>query len=40
MAKFSGLYVVKKQVGDLDYLIATPDRRKGVQLCHVNMMKP
>ena len=38
-AKFSGHYVVKKKVGDLDYLIATPERRKGVQLCHVNMLK-
>ena len=38
-AKFSGPYVVKKKVRDLDYLIATPDRRKGVQLCHINMLK-
>ena len=40
-AKFSGPYVVKKKkkMEDCDYLIATPDRRKGVQLCHVNMLK-
>ena len=37
-AKFSGPYVVKK-VGDLDYLIAILDRCKGVQLCHINMLK-
>ena len=39
-AKFNGPYIVKKQVGDLDYLIAIPDMRNGVQLCHVNMLKP
>ena len=27
-------------MGDLDYLVATPDRRKRAQLCHVNMLKP
>ena len=25
---------------DLDYLVATPHRRKRAQLCHVNMLKP
>ena len=39
-AKFSGPYVVKKKVGDLDYLFVTPDRCQGMQLCHVNMLKP
>ena len=39
VAKFRCPYVVKK-VGDLDYLIAIPDMRNGVQLCHVNMLKP
>ena len=24
----------------MDYLIVTPDRRKSVQLCHINMLKP
>ena len=38
-ATFSGLYVVKKKMKDLDYLIATPDRCKDVQLWHVNMLK-
>ena len=32
-------YVVKKKVSDLNYVIATPDRRKHDQLCHVNMLK-
>lgn len=27
-------------MGDSDYLIATPDRQKVVQFCHVNMLKP
>ena len=32
--------MIEKKVGDLDYLVATPDRRKRAQLCHVNMLKP
>ncbi len=39
-ARYSGPYVVESRVGDLDYMIATPDRRKRAQLCHVNMLKP
>ena len=39
-ARYFGPYVVKKKVSDLDYAIATPDRRKHEQLCHVNMLKP
>ena len=38
-ARFHGPYVVTKKVGDLDYEIDTPDRRKQKQLCHVNMLK-
>lgn len=38
-ARFHGPYVVTKKVGDLDYKIDTPDRRKPKQLCHVNMLK-
>lgn len=37
---FRGPYVVKKKVGDLGYLFVTRDRRKEVQLCHINMSKP
>lgn len=37
-AKFSFPYLVKKMVGDLDYLIALPDKCKDVQLCHINML--
>ncbi len=39
-ARFSGPYTVEKKVGNLDYLVSTPDRRKKQRLCHINMMKP
>ena len=38
-AKFSGPYRVCRRVGETDYLVETPDRRKKHQLCHVNMLK-
>lgn len=38
-AKYSGPYVVERRVGETDYLVKTPDRRKTHQLCHVNMLK-
>jgi hypothetical protein len=38
-AKFSGPYKVTRQVGDVDYEVATPDRRKKTQLCHINLLK-
>lgn len=39
-AKFCGPYYVDRRIGDTDYLLRTPDRRKKHQLCHVNMLKP
>lgn len=39
-AKFVGAYSVLRQLSDQNYLIATPDRRKRQQLCHVNLLKP
>ncbi|XP_035235565.1 uncharacterized protein LOC118206694 [Anguilla anguilla] len=39
-ARYSGPYLIECRVGDRDYLIATPDRRKRSRLCHVNMIKP
>ncbi|KAM3842935.1 tudor domain-containing protein 15-like [Diretmus argenteus] len=39
-ARFSGPYLVKEKVGDRDYLVATPERRRRCRLCHVNMLKP
>ena len=38
-AKFSGPYKVLKRTGDTNYIVATPDRRRSQQLCHVNMLK-
>lgn len=38
-ARYSGSYAIQKKVGDRDYLVATPDRRRGSRLCHVNMLK-
>ncbi len=38
-AKYSGPYEIETKLGDLDYVIKTPGRRKGRQLCHVNMLK-
>ena len=38
-ARYSGPYEIVKQVGELDFLIKTPDRRKPTQLCHINMLK-
>ena len=39
-ARYHGPYKVLKRIGDLDYIIETPDRRKSTQLCQVNMVKP
>ncbi|TWW71146.1 hypothetical protein D4764_17G0006290 [Takifugu flavidus] len=39
-ARFSGPYTIKRKTSDTDYLLATPDRRRSTQLCHVNLRKP
>ena len=39
-AKYSGPYKVKECHNDVNYTIATPDRRKSKQFCHINMLKP
>ena len=39
-AKYTGPYTVAKKISDLNYLIATPGRKKSTQLCHVNLLKP
>lgn len=39
-ARFSGPYEIKEKIGDRDYIVATPDRRRRTRLCHVNMLKP
>ena len=38
-ARYSGPYVVSKKLGQVNYVIDTPDRRKSTQHCHVNMLK-
>lgn len=39
-AKFVGPYTVVRALSDLNYEIATPDRKKITQICHVNLLKP
>lgn len=39
-AKYSGPYTIKEVIGDTNYKIETPDRRKDCQICHVNMLRP
>lgn len=39
-AWFSGPYRIEKKVGNVDYIVSTPDRRKKYRLCYINMMKP
>ena len=38
-ARYHGPYVVERKVGTVDYVVITPDHRKGRQLCHINMLK-
>ncbi|XP_028847201.1 uncharacterized protein LOC114796860 [Denticeps clupeoides] len=38
-AKFSGPYVVESQLSDTDYVVRTPDRKRKMRVCHVNMLK-
>ena len=39
-ARFSGPYVIAKKIGDVNYVVKTPDRQKKKRVCHVNMLKP
>ena len=38
-ARYHGPYIVMSKVGEVDYIVKTPDRHKNRQLCHVNMLK-
>ena len=38
-ARYHGPYEIQSKVGDLNYTVKTPDRRKRTQLCHINMLK-
>ena len=39
-AKYFGPYVIESKQSDVNYVVQTPDRKKGKQLCHINMLKP
>ena len=39
-AQFTGPYVIDHQIGECDYLVKTPDRKRKTRLCHVNLLKP
>ena len=38
-ARYFGPYEVESKVGEVDYVVKTPGRRKSRQLCHINMLK-
>ena len=38
-ARYHGPYTKESTVGEVDYIVKTPERRKGRQLCHINMLK-
>ena len=38
-ARYHGPYTVESKVGEVDYIVKTPDRRKRRQLSHINMLK-
>ena len=39
-ARYSGPYIIKEKLSDLNYILKTPERQKRTQLCHINMLKP
>ena len=38
-ARYSGPYIVKEKIGDLNHIVSTTDKRKNTQVCHINMFK-
>jgi len=38
-ANYHGPYVIVQKLGPVDYVIATPERRKTKRVCHVNLLK-
>ena len=38
-ARYFGPCEVESKVGEVDYIVKTPGRRKSKQLCHINMLK-
>lgn len=39
-SKFSGHYTVDSKLSDTNYVIRTPEHRRSLVVCHVNMLKP
>jgi len=37
--KFFGSYVIEKRIGEVNYVVRTPDRRKSRRVVHVNLLK-
>ena len=37
--RYHGPYVTESEVGEVDYIVKTPDRRKSRQLCHIKVLK-
>lgn len=40
LARWQGPYMVNRRVGEVDYEIFTPDKRKEAKIYHVNLLKP
>ena len=38
--KYQGPFTIIDKVGSVDYIIATPTKRRVKLLCHVNVLKP
>ncbi|XP_072036952.1 uncharacterized protein [Amphiura filiformis] len=38
-ARYTGPYEIDSKVGEVNYIVKTPGRRKAKQLCHINMLK-
>jgi len=38
-AKFHWPFVVEQQLGPVDYVVSTPDRKRTKRVCHVNLLK-
>src|SRR6218665_2508503 len=38
-AKFFGPYVIERRIGEVDYVVRTPDRRKSRRVVHVNLLR-
>lgn len=38
-ARFSGPYQIEKKLNDTNYAVSTPDRKRKIRVCHINMLK-